>query len=285
MRFLFPANSRFGKFSNVDGNVATDAAAGTQRPRLTVRVDEDTSSSTACPPASPPASFPQASSTVKRPLRSSFSAAISVRPAALQTVDNATGAAAANTYALPLPMSRKPHHRLQQSPLVSPSYEYAYSTPPSSASQGGVPRGTHDSRTPSYATSSLSSSSYAGSAADEYDDGAMAADDLVSVLTDRLIGAFDPIPLDRSLALQAQTSGIMNAKTRELMELQALAQKRLSDTRKNFLDGMRIAKQVKSDLELLQKKTDALKAKAEQRYPVEYNMARERYPGPADYEY
>ncbi|KAF3928518.1 hypothetical protein ABW21_db0201956 [Orbilia brochopaga] len=191
-----------------------------------------------------------------------------------------------DTYALPLPMSRKAH-RLQQSPLVSPSYEYAYSTPPSSASQGGVmavPRA-HDSRTPSYATSSISSSSYAGSAADEYDDGAMAADDLVSVLTDRLIGAFDPIPLDRSLALQAQTSGIMNAKTRELMELQALAQKRLGETRKNFLDGMRIAKQVKSDLEMLQKKTDALKAKAEQRYPVEYNMARERYPGPADYEY
>ncbi|KAK6355451.1 hypothetical protein TWF696_004548 [Orbilia brochopaga] len=195
-----------------------------------------------------------------------------------------------DTYALPLPMSRKAHHHLQQSPLVSPSYEYAYSTPPSSASQGGVmqvPRAAHahDSRTPSYATSSLSSSSYAGSAADEYDDGAMAADDLVSVLTDRLIGAFDPIPLDRSLALQAQTSGIMNAKTRELMELQALAQKRLGETRKNFLDGMRIAKQVKSDLEMLQKKTDALKAKAEQRYPVEYNMARERYPGPADYEY
>ncbi|EWC46111.1 hypothetical protein DRE_04685 [Drechslerella stenobrocha 248] len=187
------------------------------------------------------------------------------------------------TYALPLPMSRK-QQRLQ--PLVSPSYEYAYSTPPSSSSQGGlvqVPR--HDSHMPSYATSSLSSSSYAGSAADEYEDGAMAADDLVSVLTDRLIGAFDPIPLDRSLALQAQTSGMLNAKTRELMELQALAQKRLGETRKNFLDGMRIAKQVKSDLEMLQKKTDTLKAKAEQRYPVEYNMARERFPGPADYEY
>ncbi|EPS44468.1 hypothetical protein H072_1576 [Dactylellina haptotyla CBS 200.50] len=192
-----------------------------------------------------------------------------------------------DTYSLPLPMSRKAHH---PSPLVSPSYEYAYSTPPSSSSQGGVvPVARHHAeahaRTPSYATSSISSSSYAGSALDEFEDGSMATDDLVSVLTDRLVAAFDPIPLDRSLALQAQTSGLLNAKTRELMELQAMAQKRMSETRANFLDGMRVAKQVKTDLEWLQKKTDALKQKAEQRYPVEYNMARERYPGPADYEY
>ncbi|KAF3927880.1 hypothetical protein ABW20_dc0105115 [Dactylellina cionopaga] len=195
-------------------------------------------------------------------------------------------------------MSRKPlhHGHHHPSPIASPSYEYAYSTPPSSSSQGGVvqlPRGgsglahQHGTahRTPSYAASSLSSSSYAGSAADEFDDGGMATDDLVSVLTDRLVAAFDPIPLDRSLALQAQTSGMLNAKTRELMELQALAQKRMSETRANFLDGMRVAKQVKTDLEWLQKRTDGLKAKAEQRYPVEYNMAREKYPGPTDYEY
>ncbi|EGX45843.1 hypothetical protein TWF173_007126 [Orbilia oligospora] len=190
-----------------------------------------------------------------------------------------------DTYSLPLPMSsRKPLH-----PSVSSSYEYAYSTPPSSSSQGVVPipRAAHDARrTPSYATSSsISSSSYAGSAADEFEDGSMETNDLVSVLTDRLVAAFDPIPLDRSLVVQAQTSGMLNAKTRELMELQAMAQKRLAETRANFLDGMKVAKKVKGDLEWLQKKTDALKAKAEQRYPVEYNMARERYPGPADYEY
>ncbi|KAK6503685.1 hypothetical protein TWF481_008688 [Arthrobotrys musiformis] len=190
-----------------------------------------------------------------------------------------------DTYSLPLPMSpRKPLH-----PSVASSYEYAYSTPPSSSSQGVVPiprSAHHDARrTPSYATSSISSSSYAGSAADEFEDGSMETNDLVTVLTDRLVAAFDPIPLDRSLVVQAQTSGLLNAKTRELMELQALAQKRLAETRANFLDGMKVAKKVKGDLEWLQKKTDALKAKAEQRYPVEYNMARERYPGPADYEY
>ncbi|KAF3917579.1 hypothetical protein AA313_de0203763 [Arthrobotrys entomopaga] len=206
------------------------------------------------------------------------------------------------TYSLPLPMSRKLHHHTHNhpSPLVSPSYEYAYSTPPSSSSQAGLVQlptrsqnpvnNSHDGRghhrTPSYAPSSLSSSSYAGSAADEFDvDGGMATEDLVGVLTERLVAAFDPIPLDRSLVVQAQTSGMLNAKNRELMELQALAAKRLTETRANFLDGMRVAKQVKNDLEWLQKKTDALKVKAEQRYPVEYNMARERYPGPADYEY
>ncbi|KAK6331493.1 hypothetical protein TWF730_004575 [Orbilia blumenaviensis] len=127
-----------------------------------------------------------------------------------------------DTYSLPLPMSpRKPLHH--PSPLVSPSYEYAYSTPPSSSSQGvvqiprggiisngvnsGVGVGIPDARrTPSYATSSsISSSSYAGSAADEFEDGSMETNDLVSVLTDRLVAAFDPIPLDRSLVVQAQT--------------------------------------------------------------------------------
>lgn len=55
---------------------------------------------------------------------------------------------------------------------------------------------------PSY-SNSVSSSSYAGSAADEASDENEV--DLIALLTDRLSSAFDPIPLDRSLAIQAQT--------------------------------------------------------------------------------
>ena len=52
-------------------------------------------------------------------------------------------------------------------------------------------------------SNSVSSSSYAGSAADEAsDENEM---DLIALLTERLSSAFDPIPLDRSLAVQAQT--------------------------------------------------------------------------------
>lgn len=55
---------------------------------------------------------------------------------------------------------------------------------------------------PSY-SDSVSSSSYAGSAADEASDENEV--DMIALLTDRLSSAFDPIPLDRSLAIQAQT--------------------------------------------------------------------------------
>lgn len=49
-------------------------------------------------------------------------------------------------------------------------------------------------------------------------------------------------------------SGELNAKQRELAELQALAQRRLKGTRANFADGMKAAKEVKKDLEWTQKR-------------------------------
>ena len=49
-------------------------------------------------------------------------------------------------------------------------------------------------------------------------------------------------------------SGELNAKHRELLELQALAQSRLKGTRANFADGMKAAKEVKRDLEWTQKR-------------------------------
>jgi biogenesis of lysosome-related organelles complex 1 subunit KXD1 len=50
------------------------------------------------------------------------------------------------------------------------------------------------------------------------------------------------------------SSGELNAKHRELLELQALAQRRLKGTRANFADGMRAAKEVKRDLDWTQKR-------------------------------
>ncbi|KAL0635937.1 hypothetical protein Q9L58_005075 [Maublancomyces gigas] len=132
---------------------------------------------------------------------------------------------------------------------------------------------------PSLSTSSISSSSYAGSADGESTDGAEI--DLVALLTERLAGAFDPLQLDRSLAVQAQTSGMLNSKTRELIALQEEAQARLAETRRAFLDGMKIAKEVKSDLDYVHRKVKILKQKTERKYPVEYNMARDRIPPPS----
>lgn len=46
----------------------------------------------------------------------------------------------------------------------------------------------------------------------------------------------------------------MNAKTRELLELQKKAQARLAKTRERFQDGLRDAREVHEDLQWTQKK-------------------------------
>ncbi|KAI4164536.1 MAG: hypothetical protein LQ342_001849 [Letrouitia transgressa] len=106
------------------------------------------------------------------------------------------------------------------------------------------------------AVPSLTSGSYAGSTNGDSDSSHSGTSgiDLVEMMNDRLSNAVDPLPLDRSLARQAQTSGELNAKHRELLELQALAQRRLKGTRANFADGMKAAKEVKRDLEWTQKR-------------------------------
>ncbi|KAL8728952.1 MAG: hypothetical protein Q9166_005047 [cf. Caloplaca sp. 2 TL-2023] len=135
------------------------------------------------------------------------------------------------------------------------------------------------------AVPSLTSGSYAGSTAGDSDsaNGGVSGIDLVELMNDRLSNAVDPLPLDRSLARQAQTSGALNAKQQELLELQALAQRRLKGARANFADGMKAAKEVKKDLDWTQKRVTALKSKAERRYPDEYQKARQRHPSPNGY--
>lgn len=50
------------------------------------------------------------------------------------------------------------------------------------------------------------------------------------------------------------SSGKLNAKQRELMDLQKQAQARLARTRERFAEGMRDAREVRGDLEWTQKK-------------------------------
>lgn len=115
---------------------------------------------------------------------------------------------------------RQHHHQTPR----TPSYTLPYPSPhqhvpptkhiphPASSSPGNdtspihyAPSSPHSftQGPPSLSTSSISSSSYAGSADGESTDGAEI--DLVALLTERLAGAFDPLQLDRSLAVQAQT--------------------------------------------------------------------------------
>jgi len=64
----------------------------------------------------------------------------------------------------------------------------------------------------------------------------------------------EPEKFQRAVRLTHYRSGELNAKNRELMELQALAQRRLKNNRANFADGMKAAKEVKKDLEWTQKR-------------------------------
>ncbi|GAB1194512.1 hypothetical protein APSETT444_003758 [Aspergillus pseudonomiae] len=107
--------------------------------------------------------------------------------------------------------------------------------------------------------------------------------DVVDVLSDRMQNVFDPTPLDKGLARQAQASGQLNAKQRELLELQALAQRRLKGVRANFSDGIKVARETKRDLEWTQKRVSALKAKAEAVHPDEYRRATKKYTYDDDY--
>ncbi|KAI0913615.1 hypothetical protein F4823DRAFT_20269 [Ustulina deusta] len=104
--------------------------------------------------------------------------------------------------------------------------------------------------------------------------------DFNEYMQDRFADAFDPLPLDRSLVTQAQTSGTLNAKHRELLELQAKAQARLAKSRARFADGVRDAQEVRTNLEWTSKKVSSMKKKAEKKHSKEYQKARNRYPSP-----
>ncbi|KAJ4312066.1 hypothetical protein N0V94_007631 [Neodidymelliopsis sp. IMI 364377] len=151
-----------------------------------------------------------------------------------------------------------------------------------SASPPEAPDSTTTSGVPSYEVFA-NSSHYAGSHSDYDSSSGAASVDLLDYMGNRLNGSFDPLPLDRSLAKQAQTSGELNAKHRELLELQALAQRRLAGAQASFASGMQVAKEVQKDLQWTQKRVDSLNNRAARKYPDQYGTAQRRYPAPVDY--
>jgi len=128
---------------------------------------------------------------------------------------------------------------------------------------------------------SAASSSYAGSASGEYDSNASANGiDLQEYMQDGLSNAFNPLPLDRTMVVQAQTSGLLNAKNREILDLQQIAQQRLAKLRARLPESFQDAKDVQRDLEWSSKRVSSMKSKASRKHPKEYKQARARYPSP-----
>ncbi|KAJ5228272.1 hypothetical protein N7519_011213 [Penicillium mononematosum] len=161
-------------------------------------------------------------------------------------------------------------------------YHHAPSKAPASASLYPISRVSGSPPDFSDASTTAGSRSSGGltfSSAGEYDSSfaSYSGVDVVDVLSDRMQDAFDPTPLDKGLARQAQTSGQLNAKQQELLELQALAQRRLKGARANFSEGLKTARETKRDLEWTQKRVSALKAKAEKAHPEEYRRSSKKY--------
>ncbi|KAL2024085.1 hypothetical protein VTK56DRAFT_9865 [Thermocarpiscus australiensis] len=179
--------------------------------------------------------------------------------------------------ALPIPAGKGQY----QPPSYYASGDSTYSVSPPEDPDASV---SSSSVVASYGNSYSVTTSYASSSRGEYDSaGSASGIDLNEYMQERFAATFDPLPLDKCTATQAQTSGRLNAKHRELLELQAKAQARLAKARTRFAQGLEDAREVRNDLEWTQKKVASLKAKAASKHPKEYAKARARYPSPDMY--
>ncbi|KAI1382805.1 uncharacterized protein F4822DRAFT_97548 [Hypoxylon trugodes] len=186
------------------------------------------------------------------------------------------------TSAVPIPTKADQYQQYYQSGGAGSTYSASPSEDDQRERDASVTSGV-----PSYGNSSNSNgASYATSyASGDYCDGSQSGASVNGVdfndyMQNRFDESFDPIPLDRSLARQAQTSGQLNNKHRELLEMQAAAQARLAKSRARFQQGLNDAREVHADLEWTSKKVSAMKKKAEKKHSKEYEKARERYPSP-----
>ncbi|KAI6358997.1 hypothetical protein MCOR25_007190 [Pyricularia grisea] len=168
----------------------------------------------------------------------------------------------------------------------------AYSvSPPESEAAGSstTASGGLSYSTPSgYASSAYSSSaayggydSYASSSQGDYDSAGSASGlDFNEYVQDRFDQVRDQSALDNCTVTQAKVSGGLNAKQRELLDLQKKAQARLAKSRARFADGMQSVYEVRDDLEWTQKTLSSIQSKASKKHPKQYKKARERYPSP-----
>ncbi|KAK1761069.1 hypothetical protein QBC47DRAFT_20900 [Echria macrotheca] len=184
--------------------------------------------------------------------------------------------------AVPIPSGKGQYQYQYQYPNYYASGDSNYSVSPPEDLEPSVSSG---SGLNSYGNSySVTTASYAGSSQGDFESaGSASGIDLNEYMQDRFAETFNPIPLDNCTVKQAQTSGHLNAKHRELLELQAKAQARLAKSRARFAQGLEDAREVRNDLEWTQKKVTSLKTKASKKHSKEYNKARARYPSPDAY--
>lgn len=69
---------------------------------------------------------------------------------------------------------------------------------------------------------------------------------------ERIVEALQSDKLDRCIALQSQSSGMVNARMTELKKLNEIASTELSAMKQDLADGTVLARQIKYDLQQLQ---------------------------------
>lgn len=121
-------------------------------------------------------------------------------------------------------------------------------------------------------TSSTSSSSlYAESASSEAESSLRLSTYLSTVIHDALSSE----KLDRCIALQSQTSGMLHSQCKSLSELNNTAGIELAAVKKDFEEGMQLAKGIKADLQDLHRRIQACQALARKKIPVEWHNVRD----------
>ena len=81
--------------------------------------------------------------------------------------------------------------------------------------------------------------------------------------------------LDRIIALQSQTSGLLNAQSTSLSLLLQESSLALDALKGELGDGAKLAREVGRELGDLTRRIDVCRREAERRYPVEYHAAKE----------
>lgn len=105
-----------------------------------------------------------------------------------------------NSYAIPMPV---PNHKGQQYPSYNSTYSVSPPETDESVSSGTGPSYSNSGYSVGY---SVANSSYAGSNSGDFESARSASGvDFNDYMQDRFAQTFDPIPLDRNIAVQAQT--------------------------------------------------------------------------------
>lgn len=100
--------------------------------------------------------------------------------------------------------------------------------------------------------------------------------DPVTYLTDTLENALSSLEFSKAVAKQAKISGQLKSKELELLRLYEESQSRLQELHDTMQRGLKTLHIVYKDLKLNKHKVEAASQRISNKYPIEYNQARDK---------